>query len=106
MNTAPPGPVLVFGAGAIGCWLGGALRAAGVSVTFVGRPRVLGALRTHGLTLTDLDGGRRQVAGLDLDLAEAVGDAVQPALLLNVEEVGLEQEARAGHNGHDRDGRE
>lgn len=93
MNTAPPGPVLVFGAGAIGCWLGGALRAAGVSVTFVGRPRVLGALRTHGLTLTDLDGGRRQVAGLDLDLAEAVPASSRPALVLLCVKSGATAEA-------------
>jgi 2-dehydropantoate 2-reductase len=53
-----PGAVTVMGAGAIGCYVGGRLQAAGASVHFVGRTRVLDALRTHGLTLTDLDGGR------------------------------------------------
>lgn len=79
---APPGPVLVFGAGAVGCWIGGGLRAAGVPVTFVGRPRVLQALRANGLTLTDLDGGRRHVAASGLDLAESVPAASRPALVL------------------------
>jgi len=57
---AAPGPLLVMGAGAIGCYVGGCLQAAGVEVHFVGRPRVLDALRLHGLTLSDLD-GRHQV---------------------------------------------
>ena len=52
----PPGSVLVMGAGAIGCFVGGRLQAAGAEVHFVGRPRVLNALRAHGLTLTDLEG--------------------------------------------------
>ncbi|HWH83382.1 MAG TPA: 2-dehydropantoate 2-reductase N-terminal domain-containing protein, partial [Burkholderiaceae bacterium] len=61
MDTPPP-TLLVMGAGAIGCWLGGCLQAAGVPVVFVGRARVLGELRTHGLTLTDLDGRRSVLA--------------------------------------------
>lgn len=53
-----PGPVAVLGAGAVGCFVGGRLQAAGAEVHFVGRPRVLQALAREGLTLTDLDGGR------------------------------------------------
>ncbi len=48
--------IAVFGAGAIGCWVGGRLAAAGSDVTLIGRPRVLGALE-RGLVVTDLDGG-------------------------------------------------
>ena len=81
-TPAPPGPVLVFGAGAVGCWIGGCLRAAGVPVTFVGRPRVLQAVRTNGLALTDLDGGRRTMAAAELDLAESVPDGCTPSLVL------------------------
>jgi 2-dehydropantoate 2-reductase len=47
-----------MGAGAIGCYVGGRLQAAGAEVHFVGRPRVLDALHEHGLTLSDLDGQR------------------------------------------------
>ncbi len=63
-----PGPVLVMGAGSVGCFVGGRLQAAGAPVRFVGRPRVLEALRLHGLTLTDLEGPRRQLPAAALDL--------------------------------------
>ncbi|MFO1287890.1 MAG: Mpo1-like protein [Rubrivivax sp.] len=54
-----PRLALVMGAGAIGCWVGGRLKAAGAEVRdFVGRPAVLEELRVLGLTLTDLDGRR------------------------------------------------
>ena len=84
-----------MGAGAIGCYLGGCLQAAGVPVAFVGRPRVLQALRTHGLTLTDLDGGRRGVAAKDLALHETVPDGLAPALVLLAVKSGATAEAAA-----------
>ena len=71
-NTRAPGPVLVMGAGAIGCYLGGCLQAAGVPVVFVGRARVLGALREHGLTLTDLDRRHAHLHASTLTLHAAV----------------------------------
>nr|HEX4317736.1 2-dehydropantoate 2-reductase [Kofleriaceae bacterium] len=46
--------IAVFGAGAIGCWVGGRL-AAHADVTLIGRPRVLDELRA-GVRTTDLDG--------------------------------------------------
>lgn len=45
--------IAVFGAGAIGCWVGGRLAAGGADVTLIGRPRVLDEL-TNGLTVTEL----------------------------------------------------
>jgi 2-dehydropantoate 2-reductase len=78
----PLAPVLVMGAGAVGCWIGGCLRADGVPVTFVGRPRVLNALRAHGLNLTDLEGGTRRVSAHALDLRESADGAAAPALVL------------------------
>lgn len=77
-----PGPVLVMGAGSIGCYLGGALAGAGADVSFVGRPRVLGALREHGLTVTDLDGARVHLAPASLKLAAAVPVGLRPSLVL------------------------
>ena len=74
-TRAANAPVLVMGAGAVGCWIGGCLQAAGAPVTFVGRPRVLGALRAHGLTLTDLEGGSRRVPAQALDLRESAAGA-------------------------------
>ncbi len=81
-SSEVPGPVLVMGAGAVGCYVGGCLAAAGVPVTFVGRPRVLQALAGHGLTLTDLDGARRVVPAARLSLSEAVPAGMRPALVL------------------------
>jgi 2-dehydropantoate 2-reductase len=73
---------LVMGAGAVGCWIGGCLQAAGVPVTFVGRPRVLTALRAHGLKLTDLEGGARHLPAGVLDLRGSVDGIPAPSLVL------------------------
>ena len=61
---------VVLGAGAIGCYVGGRLAAAGHNVTFIGRPRVIATLREHGLTVTDLDGFKAHLPGGQLQLAE------------------------------------
>ena len=45
----------IMGAGAIGCYVGGALAAGGSSVVLVGRERLSTELRQHGLTLVDMD---------------------------------------------------
>lgn len=93
MKIAAPGPVLVMGAGAVGCWIGGCLAAAGVPVTFVGRARVLGALREHGLTLTDLDGGARTLAAGSLSLASVPPPGPAPSLVLLCVKSGATAEA-------------
>lgn len=49
--------VLVFGAGAIGCFLGHRLVLSGHSVTLVGRPSLVAAVREHGLCLSSKDPG-------------------------------------------------
>ena len=76
--TAPPGAVLVMGAGAIGCFVGGRLQVAGAEVHFVGRPRVLNALRAHGLELTDLESSPAQLptAALHLQAEPPAGAAL------------------------------
>lgn len=48
--------ICIYGAGAIGCYLGGRLAAGGADVDFIGRPSVGEELRQHGLTLTHYDG--------------------------------------------------
>jgi 2-dehydropantoate 2-reductase len=47
--------ICIYGAGAIGCYLGGRLLAGGGEVAFIGRPRIGEELRRHGLTLTHYD---------------------------------------------------
>lgn len=82
MPDAIPGEVLVMGAGTIGCFIGGSLAAAGVPVTFVGRPRVLEKLAKHGLTLTDMDGATRKLSAEKLRLSEQVPVGARPSLVL------------------------
>lgn len=82
LAAAPPGPVLVMGAGAVGCYVGGCLQTAGVDVIFVGRPRVFRALSLHGLCLTDLDGGRKMLNSASLRFATEIPSGVVPALVL------------------------
>ena len=93
-------PVLVMGAGAIGCYLGGCLQAAGVPVIFVGRPLVLAALREHGLTLTDLDGGRRHIDSAALSLHDTVPAGIAPSLVLLTVKSGATADAAAQLAAH------
>ncbi|MEN9669824.1 MAG: hypothetical protein RL018_101 [Pseudomonadota bacterium] len=53
--------IIVLGAGAIGCYVGGRLAAAGEYVTLVGRPRTTEPLALGGLTVTDLQGFKAQL---------------------------------------------
>ena len=48
--------IAVFGAGAIGCWVGGKLAASGANLTLIGRARILDQL-TDGLAISDFEGG-------------------------------------------------
>ncbi|GAA1671426.1 2-dehydropantoate 2-reductase [Glycomyces endophyticus] len=67
--------ICVYGAGSIGCYVGGRLAAAGADVVFVGRERIAAEVRAHGLTLTDLDGARERVEAprYETDPAAAAG---------------------------------
>ena len=89
------GPVLVMGAGTIGCYLGGRLAAAGVDVIFIGRPRVLSALQAHGLRVTDMDGADHRIDAASLHLAGSVPADVRPALVLLAVKSGTTAEAAA-----------
>jgi 2-dehydropantoate 2-reductase len=45
--------IAVLGAGSVGCFIGGCWQAAGLPVTFIGRPKIAHDIREHGLTLSD-----------------------------------------------------
>ncbi len=62
--------IAVAGAGAIGCFVGGLLAAAGKRVTLLVRPRIGAEIRAHGLTLTDFSGMAVKLAAEDIGLAE------------------------------------
>lgn len=50
--------IAFFGAGAVGCFIGGTWQAAGLPVSFIGRPRTKADVDRHGITVTDVDGVR------------------------------------------------
>jgi 2-dehydropantoate 2-reductase len=77
-------PVWVMGAGAIGCFVGGRLVAAGLPVLFIGRPRIGQALREHGLRLTDLDAAEQRLTAAQIDWHEQLPgpEAAAPGLVL------------------------
>jgi 2-dehydropantoate 2-reductase len=85
--------VLVMGAGSVGCFVGGLTQLAGVPVHFVGRPRVLAALRKNGLRLTDQDGLDRRIPALDLRLHEEPPNGLKPDLVLLCVKSGATAEA-------------
>ena len=53
--------IVVAGAGAIGCFVGGTLAAAGRRVAFLVRPRVKTEIERFGLRLTDFDGSEKRL---------------------------------------------
>jgi len=66
--TAIAGPrICVFGAGSIGCYLGGRLQAAGASVSFIGRARLAQELAAWGLHLSDYHGADLRVPASEVD---------------------------------------
>lgn len=60
---------IVVGAGAVGCYVGGRLAAAGERVSLVGRLRTIEPIAQDGLKVTDLDGFSAQVSEDKLHLA-------------------------------------
>jgi len=64
--------IVVYGAGSVGCHIGGRLAGAGADVVFVGRQRIAEEMREHGLHLTDLDGNAVRVASVDYRTDPAV----------------------------------
>jgi len=70
--------VAVFGAGSIGCFVGGAWQAAGVPVIFIGRARIAGEIHENGLDLTDYAGWHAHLAPDEVDFVcepERLGEA-------------------------------
>lgn len=59
----------IFGAGAVGCYVGGMLAASGFTVRFVGRESAVETLRHHGLILTRFDGPEIRVPAAELNLS-------------------------------------
>ena len=57
--------VAILGAGSVGCFIGGCWQAAGLPVSFIGRPRFASDIVEHGLTVSDYSGWQRTLAEVD-----------------------------------------
>lgn len=58
VSSSRPSPrrIVVFGAGSVGCYVGGRLISGGAEVVMIGRPRIGQILQDHPLKLTDYEG--------------------------------------------------
>jgi len=63
-------PIVVAGAGSIGCFVGGMLAGAGHRVALLARSRVIGEILAHDLRLTSFDGFDRAIGASALTLSE------------------------------------
>lgn len=63
-------PIVVAGAGSIGCFVGGVLACAGRPVSLLARPRVMAEIAQFGLTLTSLEGGSWRLASQQIKLSD------------------------------------
>jgi 2-dehydropantoate 2-reductase len=63
-------PIVVAGAGSIGCFVGGLSASAGRRVSLLARPRVIAEIERFGLTLTSLEGSSWHVASQQIKLSD------------------------------------
>jgi 2-dehydropantoate 2-reductase len=63
-------PIVVAGAGSIGCFVGGVSASVGRRVSLLARPRVIAEIERFGLTLTSLEGSSWHVASQQLKLSD------------------------------------
>jgi 2-dehydropantoate 2-reductase len=87
--------IIVLGAGAIGCYVGGRLAAAGEHVTLVGRPKTTEPLALGGLTVTDLDGFKAHVAA---DLTSQNLSVASSLKLAQTNRLAKKPETKSTHN--------
>jgi 2-dehydropantoate 2-reductase len=64
------GPIVVAGAGSIGCFVGGMLAAADRRVALLARPRIIADIENNGLRLTSFEGLETHVAAASLSLSD------------------------------------
>jgi 2-dehydropantoate 2-reductase len=61
--------IAVLGAGSVGCLIGGAWKAAGLPISFIGRQRIADDIARHGLTITDYAGWERHFDPGEIDFS-------------------------------------
>src|SRR5882724_7943852 len=63
-------PIVVAGAGSIGCYVGGMFALAGRNVGFLARPRVITEINANGLWLTSYEGLDRRLSASAIKLSD------------------------------------
>ena len=87
-----PATICIYGAGSIGCYVGGRLAATGSDVTFVGREKLGQELRANGLHLTDWLGADLRVPPEKVRFATSPqGAANADLVLVTVKSAGTEE---------------
>jgi len=91
------GRICIFGAGSVGCYLGGQPISAGASVRLIGRETQARQLQSHGLTLSNLRGGLKKVRAEQIDFVvdnpQAAADAA--LILVTVKSAATEHAGRS-----------
>jgi len=73
--------ICIYGAGSIGCYLGGRLAVAGYDVDFIVRPKIQQQLEQYGLTVSDYLGEKNSVPASTLELGTDPNIAAQSLLI-------------------------
>ncbi|MFW1838043.1 2-dehydropantoate 2-reductase [Acinetobacter gyllenbergii] len=73
--------ICIYGAGSIGCYLGGRLVAAGVNVDFIVRPKIQHQLQQYGLTVSDYLGQTYAIPASQLQLSSESSLATQADII-------------------------
>ncbi|MDB5987833.1 MAG: 2-dehydropantoate 2-reductase [Nevskia sp.] len=89
----PLGRICIFGAGSVGCYIGGRLLSAGARVRLIGRARLAQQLRADGLKLSDLRGASQRVPAEQIDFVVDDANAAADAglVLITVKSAATEQ---------------
>ena len=96
--------VAILGAGSVGCLIGGAWQAAGLPVSFIGRPRIANDIAEHGLTVSDYSGWHAHFEPRDVDYSTGPERLAEADIIgLCVKSAGTAQAARDILN-HGREG--
>ncbi|RFU47676.1 2-dehydropantoate 2-reductase [Paraburkholderia sp. DHOC27] len=74
--------IFIYGAGSIGCYVGGRLLAGGSDVSFIGRARIAAQLREQGITLSRHDESRWHVSPERIDVSTEAASAAAADLVL------------------------
>lgn len=90
--------ICVYGAGSIGCYVGGRLAATGANVNFVGRQRLADEINKNGLHLTDYLGADYSVDAKHIDYSTEPNVAAEADLILvTVKSAATEEVGRLLH---------